>query len=221
MIVVIQCAARKRKDAGHLQTRDGKRVVFTSDPTIAPTSDACIYARPDDPSDHGGTWREYLLRYNETPQDNPLALLPALELYKERTYQSLGNHFGFDKTFILSAGWGLISASFLTPQYDITFSARADAWKRRRQRDIGRDLSMLPANSSEPIVFLGGKDYLPLFLRLTTSTTSPRTVFYNSAEIPHAPGCRLVHCATNRKTNWHYDCASALLRGPIDLQSLS
>lgn len=217
MIVVIQCAARKRKDAGHLQTRDGKRVVFISDPTVAPTSDACIYARPDDPSDHGGSWREYLLRYSETPQNNPLVLLPAFELYKEKTYQALANQLGVDRTFILSAGWGLIPASFLTPSYDITFLAKADPWKRRRHHAVVSDFSMLPIDAKEPIVFLGGKDYLPLFLRLTAHISSPRIVLFNSSTMPNAPDCRLVQFTTKRKTNWHYECASALLRGLIDL----
>ncbi|BAU49572.1 hypothetical protein SVA_3024 [Sulfurifustis variabilis] len=37
--------------------------------------------------------------------------------------------------FILSAGWGLIGAAFLTPVYDITFSNSADDYKRRRRRN--------------------------------------------------------------------------------------
>ena len=125
---MIQCAARKREDAGFLQTREGKPVLFVADPTSAPASDNCVYARPDDPSDHCGSWREVLVRYNEAPGNNPLSLLPAFELYERDTYRALVKRFGIDKTYILSAGWGLIPASFLTPYYDVTFTANADDW---------------------------------------------------------------------------------------------
>lgn len=189
--------------------------MFVATPEAAPASDACVYARPDDPSDHGGSWRDYLLRYNETPKSNPLALLPAYELYERETYRALASHVGIDKTYILSAGWGLIPASFLTPLYDITFSPSAESWKRRMKRDGGRDLSMLRSESGEPIVFLGGKDYLPLFVGLTDHISAPRIVFYNSAKKPDAPNCRLVRFPTTMKTNWHYACANALLKGEI------
>jgi hypothetical protein len=215
LIVVIQCAARKRKDAGFLQTREGKPVLIVADPASAPASDNCVYARPDDPSDHDGSWREVLVRYNEASKNNPLSLLPAFELYERDTYRALVKRFGIDKTYILSAGWGLISASFLTPYYDVTFTANADDWKRRRKRDTYSDLSMLPADTDEEIVFLGGKDYLPLFTRLTAPARSARTVFYNSATLPDAPDCRLLRFSTTTRTNWHYECADALVRGDL------
>jgi hypothetical protein len=215
LIVVIQCAARKREKAGFLRTGEGKPVLFVAHPASAPASDNCIYARPDDPSDHGGSWREVLVRYNEARGNNPLSLLPAFELYERDTYRALVKRFGIDKIYILSAGWGLIPASFLTPYYDITFAANADDWKRRRQRDAYRDLSMLSVETEEEIVFLGGKDYLPLFARLTAPARSARMVFYNSATLPDAPDCRLVRFSTTTRTNWHYECADALMRGDI------
>jgi hypothetical protein len=42
--------------------------------------------------------------------------------------------FGIEKVFILSAGWGLIRADFLTPNYDITFSGSAEAFSDDAQR---------------------------------------------------------------------------------------
>jgi hypothetical protein len=171
--------------------------------------------RPDDPSDHGGSWREVLVRYNEVSAHNPLSLLAAFELHQRDTYRALVKQFGIDKTYILSAGWGLIPASFLTPYYDITFTASADDWKRRRRHDTYNDLPMLPADTDEEIVFLGGKDYLPLFRRLTMSARSARTVFYNSATLPDAPDCQLVRFSTTTRTNWHYECADALMRGEL------
>ena len=147
MIVVIQCAAQKRTEAGFLRTKDGKKVLFVANPAGAPYSSELIWARPDDLSDTGVSWREMLLRYNRSPGSNPLRLLPAGQLYANPTYKQLAKRFGSEKTYILSAGWGLLGASFLTPNYDITFSVSAEPYKRRRKGDLYRDLRMLPANS--------------------------------------------------------------------------
>jgi hypothetical protein len=217
MIVVIQCAASKRIHAGRMRTKDGRKVLFVAEPTKAPQTDDCLYARPDDQSDQGSTWRELLVRYNASPGNNPWALLSAIELYENVAYRRLGKKFGIENTFILSAGWGLISSSFLTPDYDITFSASAEAYKRRRRTDSYRDLRMLPDRTTAPIVFLGGKDYLPLFARLTQTTNSRKVVFYNSAVKPTAPGCFMRRFETATRTNWHYECANALVAGDVKL----
>jgi hypothetical protein len=61
-----------------------------------------------------------LQEYNALPGNNPLGLYPAWRLYENRSYEGLVDRFGVDNLYILSAGWGLISAAFLTPNYDIT-----------------------------------------------------------------------------------------------------
>jgi hypothetical protein len=43
--------------------------------------------------------------------------------------------------------------------YDITFTARAEPYKKRRKSDRYNDLSMLTQDVREPILFFGGKDY--------------------------------------------------------------
>jgi hypothetical protein len=197
--------------------KDGRPVLFVADPPRAPATDARVYARPDDQSDQGVTWRELLVRYNASPGNNPLALLPAIDLYENAAYRRLADKFGVEKTFILSAGWGLISSSFLTPDYDITFSASAEAYKRRRREDAYQDLRMLPGRTTNPIVFLGGKDYLALFSRLTQGISGQKIVFYNSAVEPAVPGCLLRRFETATRTNWHYECANALIAGDIKL----
>ena len=128
---------------------------------VADPSDGLLYERPDDMSDYGWTWREALLRYNQDLSHNPLRLLPAWQLYDNPVYGRLFEKFGVEKFFILSAGWGLIRADFLTPYYDITFSPSADAYKCRRKTDRYEDFCMLPANINEDVLFFGGKDYLP------------------------------------------------------------
>lgn len=218
MIVVIQCAARKRADAGCLRTRDGKKVLFVADPGAAPAVDDVQYARPDDFAYGGETWRDALLAYNRNPDGNPLGLLPAFELYQNEAYRKLAAKIRPEKLFILSAGWGLIEASFLTPYYDITFTSQAEGYKRRRKADRYHDLSMMPKGTQEPIVFFGGKDYLPLFDRLTDDARAPRTVFFNSAITPQIKGGRSVRFPTTTRTNWHYECVDAFLAGALNAQ---
>jgi len=156
-----------------------------------------------------------LLEYNKQPGNNPLGLCPAWQLYENPTYGRLINAFGVANVYILSAGWGLIGASFLTPYYDITFSPSAAEYKRRRKADRYRDFCMLPADDNIEIVFLGGRDYVPLFCSLTSAMRNTRTIFYNSALPPDAPGCMLKKFATSTRTNWHYECAGALIDGRI------
>lgn len=214
MILVIQCASRKRPAAGRLETLDGRKVLFVADPYSAPPDDAIVYARPDDASDKGAPWRDVLLNYNRNAE-NPLGLLPAWKLYDNPVYDRLVASVGTESVYILSAGWGLIAARFLTPDYDITFSQSADGYKRRRKADRYRDFRQIADDVRGPIVFFGGKDYLPLFDNLTSSIGVRKVVFYNSAQVPPMPGCVLKRFETRTRTNWHYECANAFLDGRI------
>lgn len=214
-IVVIQCAAKKKSDAGYLCRRDGSPVLFVADPVSAPADTRTAHARPDDISDTGVSWRVRLADYNKNPGNNALKLLPACQLYGNRTYERLVDGYGLRSVYILSAGWGLIAADFLTPAYDITFRPSAEKYKRRRRKDRYEDFRMLPADTTEPIVFFGGKDYVPLFCALTELVKAIRYVFYNSAVEPVAPGCTLKRFNTTTKTNWHYECADAFIQGKI------
>jgi hypothetical protein len=119
------------------------------------------------------------------------------------------------QVYILSAGWGLIRADFLTPYYDITFSPGAETYKRRRKADRYEDFCMLPNDADDQILFLGGKDYLPLFCSLTSAVRTKKTVFYNSAQRPQVTGCQLKRFETTTRMNWHYECANALIEGAI------
>ena len=158
MIVVIQCAARKQDHAGRLRALDGRNVMFVAKPDAAPRSGSQVYARPDDVSDTGKSWRTVLQEYNAVPGDNPLGLLPAWQLYKNSTYNILADHCGPDRLYILSAGWGLIRADFLTPNYDITFSkpGNVEPFKRRGHHETYDDFK-LPTGATESIVFFGGR----------------------------------------------------------------
>jgi hypothetical protein len=220
VIVVIQCAKTKQHNAGYLKTRDGHVVDFVADPAAAPTDLQRIYARPDDVSDDGATWRKRLLDYNNDPQGNPFGLLSAYQLYEDKVYnvyQRMTERYGTTKVFILSAGWGLLRADFLTPRYNITLSTKADTYMRRSKVQQYQDFRMLPAGGTEDVSFFGGKDYLPLFCDLTETYRGRRTLFYNSAHIPRISGCKLRRYETTTRTNWHYECANAFLGGRIDV----
>jgi hypothetical protein len=217
VIVVIQCAASKRLNAGYLQQRDGRNVFFVADPdsTLADTS--CVYAHPDSTADTGNSWRDELISYNDASGNNPLGLLPAWQLYKNETYALLAERYGVDRLYILSAGWGLVSASFLTPKYDITFSTQADSFKQRRKKDRYDDLRMLPTDTTESVVFFVSKGYVPLARALTEDLKGPRHLFYNSKIPPEAPGFILNAYETRTRTNWQYECAKSFLAGNIEI----
>ncbi len=218
-IVVIQCAASKRPDAGHLRCGDGRKVMFVAEPDLAPATPGYVYTRPDDRADNGLSWRKDLLRYNqEQVADNPLGLLPAWRLYQNPTYELLYRKYGPDGLYILSAGWGLLRADFLTPAYDITFSTaeNVDKHKRRGKQDSYDDFRMLPSDTTQPVVFFGGKDYVSLFCALTNQVKSSRHVIYNAIKPPNAPGCQLRKFETTTKINWHYGAASVFAQGRMD-----
>ena len=179
-IVVIQCAASKQPTASHFRRSDGRMVMFVANPQLAPASYDCTYARPDDLADTDISWRNELQRYNRDESDNPLGLLPAWRLYQNPTYELLYRKYGPDGLYILSAGWGLLRADFLTPCYDITFSNAGNVEKhqRRSKRDAYSDFCMLPDDTAKPVVFFGGKDYVGLFCELTARVQGPRHVFY-------------------------------------------
>lgn len=222
MKIVIQCAAGKESSAGYMQTKDGKRVMFVAQPELGPQSDDVIYAAPDGQSDRQVSWRTLLQEYNESPGNNPLNLYPAYKLYKNEIYRTLTNRFGLEHLYILSAGWGLIRADFLTPQYDITFSSKATGDRKYKRRKIAvdddyQDFQMLPDDEDDSVVFFGGRDYLPLFCKLTKKYRCRRKVFYNSAIPPDALDCVLERCNTKTRTNWHYECAKAFLDSATEI----
>jgi len=218
MKIVIQCAAKKHPEAGYLKDRSGKSVMFVAAPELIQPHQEYIYQKPDDSTADGLSWRLKLLQYNNAGS-NPDNLFPAYKLYMNSAYHGLVTKFGTENVYILSAGWGLINAEFLTPKYDITFSQSADKYKKRRKSDIYEDFCFLPDNSFDEIVFFGGKDYLPLFAKLTGNYQGRKVVFYNSKTIPEIDRCDLLKFETPTRTNWHYECVRAFINGRINLNS--
>ncbi len=215
--VVIQCANTKQEAAGTLRSAAGDRVNFVAHPAEAPPVPGVVYAHPDGADADGRTWRSKLEAYNQSPHTNPLGLLEARKLYRHPAYVALSQQLTKDDLHILSAGWGLLSADFLTPTYDITFSGQAESYKRRRPRDRFNDFCMLDNESDVPLAFFGGKDYFPLFKQLTEGYRGHRIVVYNSSDAPNAPGITAVRYETTTRTNWHYEAGKAWLDGRLTL----
>ena len=223
LIVVIPCAGTKAAGAGHLTLPSGRPVKFVADPGAAPKSPMMSYRHPDDAAPSGRSWRQVLVEYNRAAHDNPLSLLPAWRLYEPprypRVYADLVEACGMNNVFILSAGWGLVSAGFLLPNYDITFAAQAKDYKRRRTHDRYEDFAMLRAAADDrTVVFLGGNSYVPSFSALTEEVSARRIVFHYSRHAPRAVGCERRRFEHGDRRTWHYQCAYALMRGEIGLE---
>ncbi len=225
MNIVIQCAASKHH-GGSLKTKGGQTVCFVANPELASRTPDCIYARPDDPSGEGGSWRQRQEEYVSKQAGNPLGLLKAYQLYKPKPYALLVERFTEKKVFILSAGWGMIRADYPTPAYDITFNSRAkeknpSAYCTSR---VGyKYFQQIPESENDPIVFLGGKGYLPLFHSLVAPLNRRTIVFVRAgASAEPARGSlpsswEVRHFRTPVLTNWHYECAAALACGALSL----
>jgi hypothetical protein len=217
MQVVIQCASSKVKDAGFLKTRTGQRVKFVAHPTDAPRSDGLLYFHPDDNSDlPNQTWRQQLVEYNKSQRDNHLRLLEAYRLYEHSVYRVLVDALSSSNVFILSAGWGLVRANYLLPDYDITFK-RVQRYKHRLPADQYDDFCHLSGSDVGPLVYFGGKDYLCLFHKLTRSLRCEKIVFFATDKPPGLGEWKTIRYP--RFTNWHYQCAREFLAGRLSISS--
>ena len=219
MKIVIQCASGKKPDAGSF-IEGGEKIIFVAKPSLASGNSCYIYRSPNDIASDGSTYIEKLTQYNRQG-NNPFNLLPAYKLYTNDVYRALVNKYGIMNIYILSAGWGLIRADFLTPRYNITFSTanNVNPEFRRKKSDAYNDLCHLPLNSTENIVFIGGQGYQSYFDRLTQNYYGNRIVFYNSKKIPSMKKCMFIKYETTQRTNWHYSCAKQLIAGQILLKT--
>lgn len=230
MDIVIQCAATKVPHAGAFRALDGRKVRFVAQPKLSAPDKNIILARPDDASDvPNETWRSRLTKYvAQYGQDNPFELLKAYQLYTHKAYAALVRRFGEQHVFVLSAGWGLVRADYLTPAYDVTFNRRAKLKKPEAFCDSTstyKYFRQVPEGSG-PIVFLGGRDYLALFERLTVGLRRERIAFLRADEQGVSSlhgsrtGIKFEPYRVAAKTNWHYQCALALAQGKISLEAI-
>jgi hypothetical protein len=181
--------------------------------------------RPDDHSDvQSKTWRDRLEGYNTSyvsTGQNPSALSEAYQLYspKQRCwnniYKQLVSKFDAQNVLILSAGWGLIRSKYLTPYYDITFSSRADLYKKRNLKyDRYHDFCHLNPVDGEKIYLFAGRSYDQLFQELTGSMPAHRIVFFHG-EPPRINGCQPIPYPRGDNRTWYYACATDFIAGRI------
>ncbi len=209
MKIVMPCAAAKVENAGFLMWED-RRVMFVADPALSPSREDIIYARPDDVSPNGKTWRQLLIEHNDDG-GNRFKFAPAFALYSNSLYRKLADTYGVANLFILSAGWGLVSADFLLPRYDITFKKLKgpDVHKVRKAGDVYQDFQHVP-DANDEVVFIGVKDYVTFFDSLTHGRGLRRTT-------PRIADCKLLRYPTRSRTNWQYQCAADLIRGDFQM----
>lgn len=157
--------------------------------------------------------------------NDPFKLLQAYKLYKPKIYTQLVEVFGKDNVYILSAGWGLIRASFLTPKYNITFSEgkKIKVFQQRNYTcDNYSDFNHLQEDShlmnisDDTVVFFGTDSskngvkngYLPLFCDLTKAYPGPQIAYYyHSKDKLKDKNVEFVSYQTTARQNWHYQCA--------------
>src|SRR5262249_16040670 len=135
-------------------------------------------------------------------------------------YRDLADAFGWDNVFVLSAGWGLIRASFWTPDYNITFSTQAKKdrpWVWRNTNDRHRvwldftHLKDAQVSQDEPIHFFAGKNYRPLYYALMTTLPGKKIVHYKG-NLERRDGFQYAEYEGPEKNRtWHYRAAKEFL----------
>ena len=164
------------------------------------------------------TWRDFVIA-NQYPKSIPVM---AYQLYKRDEYRQLFNRFG-NLFYILSAGWGLVRADYRLPKYDITFSNNADQINKRKYNFPPEYLDfnhLCDLNENEDIIYIGGKDYLPLFYELTQNFKSRKIIYYHSINQPKPHNGNYIYRRyypnnPNIRTNWHYELARKISLGNI------
>ena len=214
MKAVIQCCASKRDRPWRWQ---GKPVRFVAHPDLYERSEGALCFLPDDPvPGYPYTWRQGLVAYNRIGK-NPDGLCRAGDLYEQPAYGQLVEACGWEDTYILSAGWGLVRADYFLPWYDITFSARAAPGQRRRRADRYHDFNQLAGADLDPeerIYFFGGKDYLPLYYQLTRGLPGQKVIYHTAKSLRRQEGYRYIEYGKSF-TNWHYRCVKDFVAGRV------
>lgn len=173
---------------------------------------------PDDLIEINGkeTWREFI-----TKNQNKL-ILKAYELYKKEEYRFLYNSFR-NNLYILSAGWGLVNSEFKLPYYDITFSQQGSFKTKRNSNTkippIYKDYNQLIPDENDNIIYIGSKDYLGLFCKLTYNLPNRKIIYYFGTQpkikLPNLTFVYREFFPRNPKNNrtWFYELAKQISEG--------
>ena len=116
----------------------------------------------------------------------------------------------------MSAGWGLVKSEFKLPKYDISFSTKGNKKSIRKininKPPIYNDFNQLEVSCVDDIVYVGGKDYLDLFYKLTQNLPNRKIIYYNTQTQPKANNgnYKYIKYDINYTTNWYYQLAKDL-----------
>jgi hypothetical protein len=156
------------------------------------------------------SWREYLIEHQ-----NDKNLKKAYKLYSRKEYISLYDKFK-DSLYILSAGWGLVSAEFKLPIYDVTFSSKSGSTNKRDKGIKFNDFNQLEISDNEDIVFIGSGNYLPLFYSLTFNLPNRKLIFFfgkgNNLPQPmvNQNTFKFINFQSLNNRSWYYELANLL-----------
>jgi hypothetical protein len=213
--VVIQCSGSKHK---RLWSWQGRTLYFVAHPEFCEHAGDRLYYRPDDSvPGYPWSWREGLVTYNGLG-GNPEHLLRAADLFKHKAYRALVDAFGWENTYVLSGGWGLVRADFRLPYYNITFAPSAPGCNRRRPGDPFHDFDQLADAAITPddtVYFFGGLSYLPPYYELTRRLPCRKVIYYTSERTPRREGYQYIRYG-DPFTNWHYSCVQAFVNEEIE-----
>jgi hypothetical protein len=218
--IIIQCSGRKNGGPWTVGRLGGINAKFVSHPDSCRVTPGIKLFKPDDKiPDSSKSWREFLINYNKHA-DNPDHLLKAGSLYQDKTYGLLISKFGWENTYILSAGWGLVRSDYYLPLYDITFSKKVDDCYRRKKTDKFNDFNHLSPEENgivdDGIFIFVTSDYLDLLYELTKNIPVKKYIFYISEKTRRLSGYEYIKYHTNQRTNWQYSCAQDFASGKID-----
>ena len=80
-----------------------------------------------------------------------------------------------------------------------------------------KDYNHLVPNDNDDIIYIGGKDYLDLFYKLTSKLSNRKIIYYNSNIMPENHDGNYIYrkYLSNYPTNWHYQLADDICNGII------
>ena len=213
MIIIIQCASKKNRDGYFIEK--GQRIIFVAKPNLKQSPAGISYKNPDELTSTDSTYREEVIKYNQNDL-NPMNLYRAIDLYDALAYKKLDIYGKTGaKTFILSAGWGLVSSDFRLPSYDITLGqlSKDEKYKQRSfKNDTYEDFNMLSSvPEDEELHFFGGVSYLPLLYKLINDVRC-RKIIHQATINEKKPGYDYETYPRNF-TNWHYQAVLEFLAG--------
>lgn len=216
MKIVFPCSSKKNKIPF---IHNNKEICFASQ--SVPGTEKKIFATPDEViRNENITWRDLISK-----QENRNDLTKAYKLYKHEIYKKLYERFKND-LYIFSAGWGIVSAEFMLPNYDITFSDGKnipDYAKRNKEFQFNDFNHLSGIDKNEIIIFIGLGKYLNSFLRLVGDLPNKKVVFYKDkmfnacAEKGTTKSIQFKRFEGGSNRKWHYLCAEDLINNNLIL----